>query len=120
MFKEFSYYLYEMHTGDQGENNKFFRAIIGISFLNGINVLALSSMLNHFFTITLQKNTIIILCALLYFSLLFLNYLLIYKKRNDIIKQVENYSPKRENRGKILFVIYIFATFILFAVVKEM
>jgi len=110
MFKEFCYYLYEIHTGRESDNAKFLSASIGISFLHGMNILSFWGIINYFLKLVIPKDSIVFFSISLWLIITILNYFIIYKKRVEIIQKVENFSFKRKRTGEVLFVLYIIAT----------
>ena|ERR1035437_7376450 len=120
MYKEFYYYVYEIHTGKGSENSKFFSALTGISYLQSMNLMTLWGIGNYFFGIVITKDIVIFLSILIYVLFSVINYFYLYLKRKEIMKKVEGFSEKREKKGKTFFVIYIIATlFLLFFVIKN-
>ena len=120
MFKEFYYYVYEIHTGRGSENSKFFSAISGISYLQCVNIATLWGFVNSFFELDITKNLLIFLSIIIFVLTSVINYFYLYRNRTEIIKKVEGYSAKREKIGKTIFVIYIISTlFLLFYVIKN-
>jgi uncharacterized membrane-anchored protein len=120
MFKEFCYYLYEIHTGNESDNNKFFSALIGISFFQGMNILTLWGVLNSLFGIVISNDSIVPVGIFLSVSISIVNYFHLYCKRTEIIRKVEGFTSKREKVGKIVFVIYISTTlFLLFYIMNN-
>jgi len=117
MFREFCYYLYEIHTGEESDNNKFFSALIGISFFQGLNIISVFTIANYFKKVVVLKDAVIFLGVILWLSITIFNYFFLYRNKNEIIKLVEGYSTQRQKWGKILFVTYILATFALYAIV---
>lgn len=121
MLREYSYYLYEIHTGKESENNKYFSATIGISFLLGMNLMSLWGIINYLFNLIIPKDSVVFLSILISIFISTINYFYIYKKRKSIIKKVEEFSSRRERIGKISFVLYILATlFLIFYVVENL
>ena len=115
MFKEFYYYVYEIHTGKGSENSKFLSSLIGITYLQSINFITLSGIGNYFIQIVINKEIVVFLGILIYVSFTVINYFYLYRKRNEIIKRVDGFTNKREKIGKTFFVIYIIASlFLLF------
>lgn len=110
MFKEFCYYLYEIHTGKESDNAKFLSAIAGILFLQEMNIISLWGIINYIFKLVILKDSIIFMGVSIWLILTILDYLFIYKKRVEIIQKVENFSFKRKRTGEVLFVLYIIAT----------
>lgn len=110
MFKEFCYYLYEIHTGKESDNAKFLSAIAGILFLQEMNIISLWGIINYIFKLVILKDSIIFMVVSIWLILTILDYLFIYKKRVEIIQKVENFSFKRKRTGEVLFVLYIIAT----------
>lgn len=119
MFKEFCYYLYEIHTGKESDNAKFFSALIGISFLHGMNFLSIWGIINYIFKLVIPKDSIVSLGIVLWISITLINYIFIYKKRIEITEKVKKFSSKREKIGKTFFVLYIVATFVVLFFVIE-
>lgn len=120
MFKEFSYYLYEIHTGKESDNNKFLSAIIGIAFLQMINTLSILGIITYLLKLRIPNNYIMYLCISILIIINILDLLYIYRKRNNIIKKVESFTQKREKIGKALFIFYILITlFAMYYVMKH-
>jgi len=120
MFKEFCYYLYEIHTGKESDNSKFFSATIGISFLHSMNVMAVWGITNYLFNLLIPKDSVIILGVFISVLISVINYFYLYRKRNEIIKKIEGFSSKREKIGKTFFIVYIISTlFLLFYVINN-
>lgn len=120
MFKEFYYYVYEIHTGKGSEDSKFFSAILGITYFESMNFATLWGLLNSFFDFVITRNSVIFLSIISTLIISVINYFYLYRNRKEIIKKVERYSIKREKIGKTIFVIYIIATlFLLFYVIKH-
>jgi hypothetical protein len=110
MFKEFYYYLYEIHTSNKSDKSKFFNSLIGISFLQQINITALWGMINYFSGYILPRDFIVVFSISISVFLGIINYYCLYRKRVEISKKVEGFSTIREKAGKTAFVIYILAT----------
>jgi hypothetical protein len=113
MFKEFYYYLYEIHTSDKSDKSKFFNSLIGISFLQQINITSLWGIINYFSGYILPRNFIVVFSITVSIILGIINYYCLYQKRVEISKRIEAFTTKREKIGKIFFVIYILATLFL-------
>ena len=99
MFNEFYYYVYEIHTGKGSENSKFFSAIIGISYLQSMNLATLWGLLNSFFDFVITKDSVIFFTLIISVIISVVNYFYLYRRRNEIVKKVEGYSTKREKIG---------------------
>jgi len=112
MFKEFSYYLYEIHTGKESDNNKFLSAIIGIAFLQMLNMFSILAIIMYLFKLFISNNFILYLCIFIWLIINILDFLLIYRNRKNIIRKVESFTKKREKIGKTFFVFYILITLI--------
>ena len=110
MFKEFCYYLYEIHTGRESDNAKFSSAIVGITFLQEMNIISLWGIINYIFKLVIPKDSIIFMGISIWLIITILDYVLIYRKRVEIAQKVENFSFKRKRIGEVLFVLYIIAT----------
>ena len=108
MFKEFCYYLYEIHAGKESDNSKFFSALIGISFLQEMNILTAWGLVNYIFNLVIPKKSVISLGIFISVLISVINYFYLYRNRNEIIKKTEGFSSKREKIGKTFFVIYIY------------
>lgn len=121
MFKEFCYYLYEIHTGKESENAKFLSAIIGITFLQEMNFISLWGIVNYIFKFVIPQDSIAFLGISLWLIITTLDYFLIYKKRVEITQKVENFSNNRRRTGEFLFVFYIIATMgLIFFVINNL
>jgi len=120
MFKEFYYYVYEIHIGKESENSKFFSAIFGISYLQSVNFATLWGLMNSYFELEVPKNALIFFCFIIPVLISVINYFYLFRSRNEITKKIEGFSEKREKIGKTLFVVYILTTlFLLFFVLKN-
>jgi len=120
MFKEFYYYVYEIHTGKESENSKFFSALFGISFLQSVNLATVWGLMNYFIEFEISKDLLIFLCSIIPVIFSVINYSYLYRNKNEIIKKVEGFSEKREKTGKMFFVVYIIASlFLMFSVIKN-
>jgi len=110
MFKEFCYYLYEIHTGNESNNIKFLKALIGISFFQMLNILSILGIVTYLLKFQMPQNLIVFLCITIGIIIYIANYIYIYKDRDNIIKLVERFSLKREKIGKAFFVVYMLVT----------
>ena len=120
MFKEFYYYVYEIHTGKGSENSKFFSAITGITYLQSVNLATVWGLMNYFIEFEISKDLLIFLCSIIPVIFSVINYSYLYRNKNEIIKKVEGFSEKREKTGKMFFVVYIIASlFLMFFVIKN-
>jgi|ERR1035437_3092135 hypothetical protein len=120
MFKEFYYYVYEIHIGKGSEDSKFLSAILGISYFQYMNFATLWGLLNSFFDFVITRNSVIFLSIIISTLISIINYFYLYRNRKMIIKKVEGFSAKREKIGKTFFVIYIIATlFLMFYIIKN-
>ena len=120
MFKEFCYYLFDFHTGKESDKNKFISALIGISFLQGMNILSIWGIINYKLNLVIPKDSLVFIGISFWILITGTNYFLLYKKRISIIKRVKEFSIKREKIGKTFFVIYIIVTLLIsFYVMKN-
>ena len=110
MFKEFCYYLFEIHTGNESNNIKFLKAIIGISFFQILNIISILSIVSYLLKFQISQNLIVFLSITIGLIIYIINYIYIYKNRDNIIKLIEGFSLKREKIGKIFFVVYMLVT----------
>ena len=121
MFKEFCYYLYEIHTGKESDKNKFFSALIGISFLQEMNILSIWGTINYLFDLVVPIDSIVFVGISLWIFITGINYFIIFKKRNYIMKRVNEFSIKREKVGKMFFLFYIIVTlFYIYYVIQNL
>jgi len=110
MFKEFCYYLFEIHSGNESENIKFLKAIIGITFFQILNLLSILGIVTYLLKFQIPKNLIVFLCITICLIIFVINYIFIYKDRSNIVKSIKGFSLKREKIGKGFFVIYMLVT----------
>ena len=110
MFKEFCYYLFEIHSGNESENIKFLKAIIGITFFQILNLLSILGIVTYLLKFQIPKNLIVFLCITIFLIIFVTNYIFIYKDRSNIVKSIKGFSLKREKIGKGFFVIYMLVT----------
>jgi len=110
MFKEFCYYLFEIHSGNESENIKFLKAIIGITFFQILNLLSILGIVTYLLKFQIPKNLIVFLCITICLIIFVTNYIFIYKDRSNIVKSIKGFSLKREKIGKGFFVIYMLVT----------
>jgi hypothetical protein len=120
MFTELYYWLYRTIKKNKFNKEPELSAYFLLSSFQGMNIVTLLAFANYFLDIFISKEIVVICAPILFLSILVINYLYLYRKRNEIIKKLEEFSTKRRATGKIFFIIYILATlFLLFYVITN-
>jgi purine-cytosine permease-like protein len=100
-----------------------FNAMIILSVCQYVNILTLLVFFNHFF-IGLQKP-ILSRSEIVYYSfasafvIMFINYFLLYKKREKICEKYKNESKIKSMLGYVIFLIYIIGTAALVYIISS-
>lgn len=92
-------------------------AYISVSFFQLINVYCAWRIVSNFNIVFISENMIAKYAALVVFLIVLINYFFLYRKRKEIMISIDSLSVVRIKRGKVFFVVYVFASLLLFGFV---
>jgi len=101
------YWMYRGLKRIRRDDDPKFDALLGIVFFQGLNIIVIGRVVFKLFPFNVTKELVILSGILLSICLFAIDYLLFYKKRESILKNVPGYSKRRLRTGKILFIIYV-------------
>jgi hypothetical protein len=110
MFRELYYWLYELLKKIKTNDNPGFNAFIGISFFQCMNVLTLGGIANYFLSLDISKSTAVYSGIFLYVSLTTVNFFILFRKKDEIIKKCEKLPAERKSKGQLYFWLYALIT----------
>jgi len=117
MLEKFYYmfFLTKFSRSSKSINYIAFNAFVSVSYFQILNVISFWLFVNHYHLFYVEDakmvNYTVVLCVII----AIINYLFLYRKRREIIAQVEALPEKKKKREKILFLSYVFASVIVFA-----
>lgn len=117
MLEKFYYmfFLTKFSRSSKSINSIAFKAYVSVSYFQILNVISFWLFVNHYHLFYLEDgkmmNYTVVFCVII----AMINYLFLYRKRKEIIAQVEALPEKTKTRQKILFLCYVFASVIVFA-----
>lgn len=116
MYKLIYFLLYTDFKKIKTNDTPAYNALIALVILQGMNFLTLVAIVNYFLSVTFYKNDVIYLGLIIFFLLLLLNYLFIYRNKNDIEIKYENIL---ESKRQLYLWLYIAISVALFIFVTK-
>jgi hypothetical protein len=114
MFKELYYRLYELLNKVKTNDNPGFNAFIGISFFQCMNILTLFGIANYFLNLSVPKSSAVYSGVFLYVSISVVNFFVLFRKKEKIVKRYKQLPIERQRKGKLYFWLYALITIVLF------
>lgn len=114
--KYFYYRIYKALTKIKTNNTPALNAMVLFVALQGLNVFSIFDVINHFLRIEIDKQQAMVGGLLLYVILLIPNYVYLFRKRNEIVKQFQNETKEDKTWGLIGLLLYILVSIIAFIV----
>jgi hypothetical protein len=90
------------------------KAYFNVSYFQMLNVITLWLILDYFNLVFIPKYNLKRYAILFGLIILIVNYLFLYRKRKEIITQINALPEKKIKTEKIIFVIYVFTSIVLF------
>jgi len=87
--------------------------------LQAFNIISVFGIINYFFRFEFDKQQAIIGGISLYIFLLLLNYIYLFRKREEIIKHYQNETVTQKTKRTIILLLYIIVTITAFFVLGE-
>lgn len=117
MLEKFYYmfFLTKFSRSSKSINYIAFKAYVSVSYFQILNVISFWLFVNHYHLFYVEEGKIVNYTVVFCVIIAIINYLFLYRKRREIIAQVEALPEKKKKREKILFLIYVFASVIVFA-----
>jgi len=119
MFSELFYWTYKTLSQVKSNKTPAFNSYVLISVFEGFNLGTLWGILNYFLKVNVDKGTAVYLGLIFSVGLFFMNYFLLYSKRECIFHRYDQALSQRKVKGRIFFWLYVVLTFVLFAIVAE-
>jgi len=108
MFNELFFLLYDYIRHIESNKNPAVTACIIIIVLQGMNIMSLYMVVNYYFAINIMtKDNYRLICIILILILVFKDYSILFKKRNNIFAKYEHLTPQRKDRGRSFLWLYI-------------
>lgn len=104
--------LNKIKTNDTPATN----AMLLISLCQILNIVAvyfIICLITNVEVIDFPKSTLYIFSALIGSIFFFINYFVLYKKRDVLVNKYKNETPKQRSRGRILLGLYFFGSFFI-------
>jgi hypothetical protein len=114
MFEEIYYWIYFYLKRIKTNDTPAFNAYLLICTIQFFNFGTLLVLIDYFWKVEYEKNTVMCMELLVAGALCILNYFLFYSKREVIFLKYIDLIPQRRVRGKIFFWIYILFSFSIF------
>jgi len=114
--KYFYYRIYKALTKVKTNDTPALNAMVLIVALQGLNVFSIFDVINYFLRIEIDKQQAMVGGLLLYVILLIPNYVYLFRKRNEIVKQYQNETQKDKTWGLVGLLLYILVSIIVFIV----
>ena len=78
-----------------------------------MNILTIAGIANYFLRLDISKNTAISIGLFLYISITTINYLLLFRKKDEIFKKCEELPTEIKSRWKLFLWLYGLISIIL-------
>ncbi len=114
--------LWQDFTGQIKDNTPALYAMMWLSCINCVYLIAFMVLTNHFIKLKLlyvSKNELIIYSSILSLIVMLLNYFLLYKKRESIAEKYSNESKHNNILGKILLYLYMIGAFVIVYIISK-
>lgn len=117
MLEKFYYmfFLTKLSRSSKSINYIAFKAYVSVSYFQILNVISFWLFVNHYHLFYLEDEKMLNYTVVFCVIIAVINYLFLYRKRREIIAQVEALPEKKKKREKIFFLSYVFASVIVFA-----
>jgi len=117
MLEKFYYmfFLTKFSGSSKSINYIAFKAYVSVSYFQILNVISFWLFVNHYHLFYLEDEKMLNYTVVFCVIIAVINYLFLYRKRREIIAQVEALPEKKRKREKIFFFSYVFASVIVFA-----
>lgn len=117
MLEKFYYmfFLTKFSRSSKSINYIAFKAYVSVSYFQILNVISFWLFVNHYHLFYLEDEKMLNYTVVFCVIIAVINYLFLYRKRREIIAQVEALPEKKKKREKIFFFSYVFASVIVFA-----
>lgn len=114
------YKIYQDFKRIKTNDTPALNAMIVLTLFEGMNLLTVQCLINHYFKIKIDMNSkdqIMIFSTILYLLVLLINYLLLYKKREEICLKYNNESKLKSRVGFTILILYCISSAILVYVI---
>ena len=116
MFREMYFWMYSYLSKIKTNKTPAFNSYLIVSVLQIFNLCTLGIFINYFFKIDVDKNSAAYLGLFLAAIFAFINYFILYSKREIIFKKFSEIPSKRKTKGQVYFWLYVSLSFIIFFV----
>jgi hypothetical protein len=115
----FYYLIYNALTKVISNDTPALNALILSVALQAMNILSVFCIINYFIKLHFENKQVIPGAVSLYLILLILNYIYLFRKRDQIIERYKHESKAKKTRGSIYLLSYIVITITVFFVLGE-
>lgn len=116
MFKELFYWMYINVNKIKTNDTPLFTSYLLICVLQMVNIETIFVFINYYLKIEISNSFAVYIGLVLAFSVMIINYFLLYTKRNNILKKYRDYTTKMKAKGQIYFWVYVILSFVIFYV----
>lgn len=128
MLKEF-YYLFFIRAMNRRSKSLFgskitsitdlsIKAYLNVSFFQILNLYCAWRIANYLNLIFIAENRIAIWVAIIVSAILLTNYFFLFRKRKEILLNIDEFSAEKIKYRKIFFVGYVIASVLLFGFIR--
>jgi len=117
--KYFYYRIYKALTKVKTNDTPALNAMLLLIILQSCNILSIFGIINYFLKIEIEKQQAMVGGLLLYVILLIPNYIYLFRKRNEIVKQYQNETKEDKTWGFIGLLLYILVSITVFFILGE-
>ena len=87
-----------------------------ICILQIFNIGTIGVLINYFIKFDIDKTITVYSSLALALVVMFINYFLLYSKREGIFQEYKTLLPERKTKGKVYFWLYVVLSFVIFFV----
>ncbi len=113
------YFLYVILKNPKSNDQSFYNAYLGFSFLQYLNLASVFILINHFTLYRADKKTAFFLSLSFFGVILIFNFYKLLKKKDFIISVNESLPKNKKKIGMLLTWVFIVFSFVFFYLVMN-
>lgn len=120
MFKNVYYWIYTNFRNTKTNDTPAITSLVMLTILEGINLASIIYLLKFLLKLKFSGDFALILGLSVYSILIIIGYFIFYRKRDEIVQNHENKTPRQKLWSKIFFWIYIIVTCVVFYIAGKL
>jgi len=117
MFKSNYYWIFIYLSKLKRSSTPGFDSILFVGILQFFNMLTIAKIVYSFINYKMSKDSSIYLGLILAAAMLIFNYYYLFKRRNTIMKEMEEYPADKRKTSEIVFLSYVLFSIVALVIV---